>query len=105
MKQMKLEGLEKVEIDTIWSKLPNSYHDLKPAIYKNGKDYFCLLGPHPVEGIFGCGDTAEEAIWEWDHHLNELLLDEKNKSEAVEYVRKILRPANPRRENNYKGEF
>lgn len=79
MKQMKVESLEKVEIDTIWSNLPKSYHKLRPAIYRDDNIFCCLLGPDNQEGIFGCGDTAEEAIRDWDYHLNEVLLNEKNK--------------------------
>jgi hypothetical protein len=46
--------------------VPESIKLLKPVIRKDG-DAFCILyGPAPEEGIFGCGDTPEEAMKDFD---------------------------------------
>jgi hypothetical protein len=89
-KQMSFEGFEKVEVDCVWSRLPKSFYLLNPSVYKDGVTFCCLLGPNPAEGVFGCGDNPEEAIRDWDCHLNELLAGNRTDGETIRYVRRAI---------------
>ena len=42
--------------------VPESIKLLKPLIRRDGNAFCILHGPAPEAGIFGCGDTPEEAM-------------------------------------------
>jgi hypothetical protein len=87
MKKANDQGLEIVEIDTIWTKLPKSFYELRPTTYRDGTAFCCLFGDAPEQGVFGSGSSPEEAVHDWDCHLNELLHHEKNDSELMRQIR------------------
>ena len=63
---------------------------LKPVVFHEGNAYCCILGPDPVEGVFGCGDTPAEAIADWDETL-QLRLQEAGDGDAlVNHVKAVL---------------
>jgi hypothetical protein len=105
MKQIISEKLETVEVDTLWSRLPKSFYDLKPTLYKDGNAFCCLLGADPSRGIFGYGDNTEEAIRDWDCHLNEVLQDPKNNIAVFQFVRDCMNQSSCNRDDAFKGEF
>ena len=54
-----------VSVDYQNLSLPASVQHLKPSIFREGNAYCVILGPDPQSGIFGCGDTLEEALNDW----------------------------------------
>lgn len=42
---------------------------LDPHIYQDGASFCCLSGPNPVEGVFGCGETEQMALLDWEINL------------------------------------
>jgi hypothetical protein len=63
---------------------------LQPILFKEGKDFCCLLGPNPQEGVFGCGNTPKQALLDWELHLKEHLATAGDKDEVVQHVKSIL---------------
>lgn len=66
-----MEGLEVISINYEDPTLPKLVREFRPAVYLDGQDYCCLLGPDPQEGIFGCGHNRQDAINDWIQHFNE----------------------------------
>jgi hypothetical protein len=75
MEQMNLDGFNVVELDYENEVYPLPVRDFRPAVYKNGDSFCCLLGPDPQAGIFGCGATVDEAIQEWTRHFRERMAE------------------------------
>lgn len=73
MEQMKADGLDVVSIDFNDTMTPESVKQTRPLLYRNGGDYYCVLGPDPQKGIFGRGPTAQQALTDFDQHFQELL--------------------------------
>ena len=46
--------------------LTESFKKVQPTVYRDGHAYCCISGGNPVDGIFGCGNSPEEAIENWD---------------------------------------
>lgn len=63
---------------------------LQPIVFKDGNSYCCFLGTDPQIGVFGCGDTPQDAVGEWDKNLKEHLSKSDEKDEVVIYVKAVL---------------
>jgi hypothetical protein len=63
---------------------------LQAVVFKEGDAFCCLLGPDPQAGIFGCGNTAYEAVTDWEQHLHDRLAGGNPDDEITRYVRKAL---------------
>jgi hypothetical protein len=90
MEQMKMTGLETVTIDFDHDNIPASVKEFRPAVFKDGDSFCCLLGPDPQEGVFGCGSTAREALADWDVHLRERAKQPKDGDPLDEYIQDTL---------------
>jgi hypothetical protein len=86
MDQMNMENLEVIELNYESPGLPDTVRKLKPALYKDGDSYCCLLGPDPQEGIFGCGNTQAEALADWDMHVKDRALDHPFGDKVAEFL-------------------
>jgi hypothetical protein len=64
MKNISLEK-ERIQVDYSAAGVPESVRNFRPDVYKDGDRYCCLLG-NDSDGIFGCGNTLEEAMKKWD---------------------------------------
>ncbi|KQM77883.1 hypothetical protein ASE74_15905 [Pedobacter sp. Leaf216] len=42
---------------------------LNPSVFRNGGSVCVLYGTDPQHGIFGCGNSVEEALDDWDTNL------------------------------------
>lgn len=71
MNRESFEKLEPVEIDFSADWVPEKAKKLEPQVYKDADSYCCIFGPDPVVGIFGSGDTPEEAVMNWKKNLLE----------------------------------
>lgn len=63
---------------------------LRPVVFRQGRDYCCLLGSNPEQGIVGRGNTADKAIADWEQQMMHRLehMDENDKVTIA--ARKIL---------------
>ena len=62
-----------MELDYQANDVPATVKEFKPVVFHDGNAYCCMLGPDPQEGIFGCGESPEEAIKDWANHFDERL--------------------------------
>jgi hypothetical protein len=75
MEQMSLDGLEIVPVNYENEQLPRPVRDFRPAVWKDGDGYCCLLGPGPEQGIFGCGATPDQAMQDWTTNFRRRLAE------------------------------
>lgn len=68
-----MNSLEKetINIDFTAQHIPEAVKNFRPYIYKDGDQYYCILGADKEHGIFGKGDTVELAMQDWERVLNE----------------------------------
>src|SRR5947207_2664795 len=86
MEQMNLPEEMKVEINFDDTTLSESMRTFRPLIYQDGDAYCCLLGPDPQEGVFGCGKTPQEALSDWDTHLQDRIQHHSPNDEVAQYI-------------------
>ncbi|MGN7819030.1 hypothetical protein HGH92_02380 [Chitinophaga varians] len=69
MNHFSLEG-EHVKIDYSNPALPPAARNFMPDVYRDGPEYFCVLGAGSDAVILGTGSTPDEAInaWEQAYH-------------------------------------
>ncbi|MDQ0638356.1 hypothetical protein QF042_001921 [Pedobacter sp. W3I1] len=92
MKQMNVSEEKRVGFDFSRFRLPQCVSKLHPLLFKEGNTYFAVLGPDPQSGIFGCGDTPEDALMDWNDHLRESLRNPDPNNQVIQYVIKTLHP-------------
>ncbi len=63
---------------------------LQPTVFVEGDSYCCLLGPDPETGVFGCGDTPDEALKDWDKNLRKRLASAQPGDEIAKYVKDVI---------------
>jgi hypothetical protein len=90
MRQMNLGGLQAVPVDYEAADIPPSVKEFKPAVFKDGPSFCVLLGPDPQTGVFGCGDTTDDALVDWDKHLQERARNPKDGDDLDEYIQDTL---------------
>jgi hypothetical protein len=93
MKQFDVNDAMKIPIDVNDTEIPESAKLLKPLLFleetHEPRAYCVVLGPDPQAGIFGCGDTPTEALWDWDNHLKEFIENHEAGDEVAEYVDQV----------------
>ncbi|MCF6406916.1 hypothetical protein L3C95_28715 [Chitinophaga filiformis] len=55
-----------IPVDYNSNEMPDAVRNYKPIVLNDGHEYCCFLGERPEYGIYGCGDTADEAIMHWN---------------------------------------
>ncbi|RYD72049.1 MAG: hypothetical protein EOP55_19515 [Sphingobacteriales bacterium] len=45
----------------------------EPDVFIEANNYCALYGKNPQEGIFGCGQSVEEALTDWEDNLHKAL--------------------------------
>lgn len=75
-----------VAIDYEDDNIPLNAREFRPAVYKDGNSYCVLLGEDPQAGIFGCGETKEAALKDWDVHFSERIMMHAKGDELVQYI-------------------
>lgn len=86
MEQMKIDPDAEVHVDYENERLTNNLKLFRPTVFTEGDSYCCLLGPDPTTGIFGCGSTAEAAMFDWDNQLNEYIVNHPEGDPLAEFV-------------------
>ena len=90
MEQMQIDPESRIEIDYQDWPVNTATQKLQPVVFKDGDSFCCLLGPDPQAGIFGCGDTAFQAVQDWEQHLRDRLSESQTQDEVTEYVKQKL---------------
>lgn len=92
MKQMPVEKQAIIDYNMEDKNLPSAVRQFQPTVFKDGSTFCCILGPSPQEGVFGCGDSPQAALKEWDKHLHQLLDGQYKVAEEVkQYIDDTLR--------------
>jgi hypothetical protein len=86
MEQMKIEIGSVIPIDYETGKLPQSVKIFKPIVFKDECAYCVILGPDRQEEIFGCGETKEAAIIDWDNHFKDIMDGPRENTETMKYI-------------------
>jgi hypothetical protein len=87
MKQLQVPEEMKVMVDISDPDIPASVKQLKPVLFQEGDAYCCVLGPDPQAGVFGCGNSAKEALQDWNKNLQILKKSGKEADEVLRYIR------------------
>ncbi|KQS30920.1 hypothetical protein ASG33_11175 [Dyadobacter sp. Leaf189] len=90
MEQMKIDQDALVSVDFENEALTRNLKIFRPAVFKDGDTYKCLLGPDLDSGILGVGDTARAAMLDWDVKLNEFLTAHDPNDPLAQYVLDML---------------
>lgn len=90
MDQMNIPENLQISIDYEDPKLPGTVAIFKPLLWKERESFCCIVGPNPQTGVFGCGETAQEALIDWDKHLQALIDNPRANNEISEYVTKTM---------------
>ena len=68
------------------SAIPASARKFRPAVYRDGEAFCVLLGEDPQAGIFGCGDSTQNAFRDWDEHFKQRLGNHEPGDELVQLI-------------------
>lgn len=83
-------NLETVPFDFDQEWVPERAKKLRPRLYKDGLAYCCVFGPDPQVGIYGCGDSPEEAIMDWADDLDQRIIGITGEDNAAHIAVKQL---------------
>lgn len=86
MEQMLIAKEAIVDINYGDTQLPSFVQQFKPTVFREGNAFCVLLGPDPQAGIFGCGDTLESALKDWDNHLSDEIGNPTAGNETTRYI-------------------
>ena len=86
MKQMNVDPESLVNIDFTTPETERTLKILQPVVYKDGDAFGCLLGEDPTVGIFGCGNSADEAISDWKDNLKSRINEHQENDELADFV-------------------
>lgn len=87
MEQMKADGLQTVEINFDDSTLPETVRKLHPLVWHDGNAYCAVLGPDMQAGVFGCGETVDAALNDWDQHITDYLENASAEDEMAKFIK------------------
>lgn len=85
MEQMEIPKEQIIEVEYTGAAVA-----LQPVVFAEGDSYCCLLGPDPQAGVFGCGDSPDEALKDWDKNLQERLLNGSDDDEVFTHVKDVI---------------
>jgi len=94
MKQMKIPDSVQVAYNYEAPGVPNEVKELRPALFRDGGDYCCILGPDEQTGIFGCGISLEDALSAWMHNLAVRITQPADDDEVALYAIDVLKASN-----------
>jgi len=91
MKQMTIPNENKIDLNFDTANLPVSIKIFQPLLFIDGNGYCCVLGPDPQEGIFGSGNTPDEALFDWDESLRKRIKTTNTDDKVAQYVINCLK--------------
>jgi len=84
------DRLEPVKVDFDQEGIPKKAKKLQPQVFKDGDSYCCLFGPDPEVGIYGCGDTPQAALIDWEKDLEKRMARITEGDDAAHHAIKHL---------------
>lgn len=66
-------GRKLFEPDYQSASTPSSVKTWRPLIYQEGTIYRCQHTDYPLPGIFGCGETPQLAMEDWDRDFKRVM--------------------------------
>lgn len=94
MKQMHVAENQKVDFNYDNADVPEMVKILRPLVYKEGNTFSCLLGPDLKTGIYGGGNTAEEAVRKWAEILEKRIVACDLDEQTAHHIREALNAIN-----------
>jgi len=91
MTQMIIPLEMQVRLDYERKEWPPLVRELRPIIWEEGPSYCCLLGPDFRDGILGYGPTIEEAVADWERHVQERLAHHEPGDEIAAFIEETLK--------------
>jgi len=92
MRQLEVPSEMKVNIDFADNKVPESARTFQPVVFRDGDSYYCVLGPDPQEGVFGCGKTPIAALKDCDKSLKQRMKVNDKNDEVALFIHRVLNP-------------
>jgi hypothetical protein len=86
MQQLNVPEEKKLLIDFDNNDLPEAVRIFQPLVFREGKSVFCVLGPNQEEGIFGAGQTINEALADWESNFKNRILSPDKEDEITTYI-------------------
>lgn len=91
MEQFKVSpDMHEVSVDFTAKEIPASAALFHPTVFLDGDSFCAILGPDRQSGIYGCGDTPEAAVRDWDVHLQEKINAKETNDEVGQYIQEVL---------------
>lgn len=90
MEELKVKATQKISFDFSRFRLPQYVAEFKPLLYREGDQYCALFGPDIEAGIFGCGNTPEDALIDWNDHLREKLRSPDFNDPVIQYITDMI---------------
>lgn len=60
---------ETITLDYDDPRLPANVRVFKPVVWRDETLYCVISGPNAQQGIFGCGESIEAALQDWNRRL------------------------------------
>jgi hypothetical protein len=86
MKQMPIDPATAVNLDFNSADVPDTAKKLRPALFMNGNTYCCMLGPDLEAGVVGYGSSPQEALNDWNKHLQERIATPRTNDEIAQEI-------------------
>jgi hypothetical protein len=91
MEQMNVPEQMKVKVDYTHTDLPPSVRAFRPLLFRDGKLFCCILGPDIKKGVFGCGDTPDDAFLDWDKNYQLRVKSTNDNDEVAQYLKDVMK--------------
>ncbi|WP_443943899.1 hypothetical protein ACJVDH_13320 [Pedobacter sp. AW1-32] len=86
MEQMNVNEERKIDFDFSNFRLPKYVQEFQPLLYKDGGEYYAVLGPDLTKGITGHGASPEDALIDWTDHLSAQLRKPDMENPVMQFV-------------------
>lgn len=93
MEQNQTNPTEIVRVNYSDPAVPENARMLRPLVWQDEQSFCVLLGPDPKAGVFGCGETVNSALKDWDFRLKAAMATKKNGTELAQFIRDALNAA------------
>lgn len=90
MVQIQLDPAIIVSVDYESPSLPPLFQQFRPAVFRDGDRFCCILGPDKARGIYGCADSADQVIKDWEMRARERVSRADELDEVAAYMRDHL---------------
>lgn len=86
MQQMNVPDKMKVNVDYDDKALPHAARTLQPLVFTEGDAFYCVLGPDMQKGVLGSGQTAKDALIDWEANVRRRIIYHNENDEVAEFI-------------------